>query len=121
MRATRQRDTKAERSLQESLDRLGLSFETDVRVLSNTRRRVDILFREARIAVFVDGCFWHGCPEHGTWPKRNAQFWKSKIKANRKRDADTNRRLLAEGWCVIRIWEHEDPEAAARKVLHALV
>jgi DNA mismatch endonuclease (patch repair protein) len=64
----------------------------------------------------VDGCFWHGCPEHGTWPKENADWWRSKIEANTARDRDTNSRLTAAGWQVIRVWEHEDPVAAANRI-----
>ena len=68
------------------------------------------------IAVFVDGCFWHGCPEHATWPKRNADFWRQKIEANRQRDADTNARLEAAGWTALRFWSHESPAKAAETV-----
>jgi DNA mismatch endonuclease (patch repair protein) len=74
-----------------------------------------MVFRGAKVAVFVDGCFWHGCPQHGTDAKRNAAFWEAKIARNRARDADTNALLSQAGWTVIRVWEHEDPiEAAAR-------
>lgn len=74
-------------------------------------------FTRWRIAVFVDGCYWHGCPEHG--PRKfgtNAEFWTDKIAANRVRDEDTNNRLRAAGWAVMRFWEHDDPEEAARRV-----
>jgi DNA mismatch endonuclease (patch repair protein) len=66
--------------------------------------------------VFVDGCFWHGCPIHGTWPKKNANWWRAKIEANRKRDLDTDERLSAEGWIALRVWEHEASEEAAERV-----
>jgi DNA mismatch endonuclease (patch repair protein) len=69
-----------------------------------------------RIAVFVDGCFWHGCPEHGTWPKKNAAWWRTKIKANVARDRDTASRLRRAGWVVLRFWAHEDMTVAARQV-----
>lgn len=78
------------------------------------------MFTRRKVAVFVDGCFWHGCPEHGTWPERNATFWREKILANKTRDADTNERLTDAGWIVIRIWEHEDPAVAADLVESAL-
>lgn len=68
--------------------------------------RPDFVFRKPRVAVFVDGCFWHGCPKHGTWPKQNAAFWREKIGRNRARDRKVTRRLRAEGWTVVRIWEH---------------
>ena len=67
---------------------------------------------QRRVVVFVDGCFWHGCPEHATWPKNNAEFWREKIETNRRRDRDTDRRLAEAGWTVVRVWEHEDAEAA---------
>jgi DNA mismatch endonuclease (patch repair protein) len=68
------------------------------------------------VAVFIDGCFWHGCPLHATWPKANAAFWRTKIETNRRRDADTDARLGEAGWDVVRIWEHEDPAEAARLI-----
>jgi DNA mismatch endonuclease (patch repair protein) len=89
-------------------------------VLAGERRRADIVFRRARVAVFVNGCFWHGCPEHATWPKHNAEFWREKIRANQQRDRDTDERLGVAGWTVIRIWEHENPSDAADRVQRAL-
>jgi DNA mismatch endonuclease (patch repair protein) len=77
------------------------------------RRRADIVFVGARVAVFVDGCFWHGCPDHCVRPKANAAWWREKIATNRRRDAETNAALSRLGWCVIRVWEHENPTAAA--------
>lgn len=98
---------------------LGLRYRIDVTV-PGTRRRADIVFGRAKVAVFVDGCFWHGCPQHGTWPKANASWWRSKIEANRLRDRDTDAKLEAAGWTVLRFWEHADAAAAARKVAKAL-
>ena len=77
------------------------------------RRRADLVFTGARVAVYVDGCFWHGCPTHGTSPKANKAWWADKIAANRARDVDTDRRLGKAGWTVLRVWEHDDPFAAA--------
>jgi DNA mismatch endonuclease (patch repair protein) len=74
------------------------------------------VFVRARIAVFVDGCFWHGCPLHASWPKSNAEWWRSKIEANRARDRDTDARLTSAGWTVVRVWEHEDPVRAAANI-----
>lgn len=79
-----------------------------------------MVFVAARVAVMVDGCFWHGCPEHATWPRANAQWWRQKIEANIARDRDTDARFREAGWNVIRVWEHEDPEVAADRVEHAL-
>jgi DNA mismatch endonuclease (patch repair protein) len=80
------------------------------------RREADVLFGPAKVAVFVDGCFWHGCPEHATWPKTNADFWRAKIEGNRRRDRDTDERLASAGWLAVRVWEHEDPIQAAARV-----
>ncbi len=77
---------------------------------------MDLAFTRARVAVFVDGCFWHGCPEHGTSPRLNSDWWRQKLDANRARDEDTNRVLGALGWVVIRVWEHENPEVAALRI-----
>jgi DNA mismatch endonuclease (patch repair protein) len=75
-----------------------------------------VAFVGRQVAVFVDGCFWHGCPEHGTWPKQNAEFWRHKIVANQERDRDTDARLRAHGWVVVRIWAHEAPHDAASRI-----
>jgi DNA mismatch endonuclease (patch repair protein) len=79
-----------------------------------------VVFRPVKVAVFVDGCFWHGCPIHGTWPKANAEFWRQKIERNKERDADTDRRLADAGWLVVRVWEHEDPEEAAQRIYEVI-
>jgi DNA mismatch endonuclease (patch repair protein) len=83
--------------------------------LVDLRRRADLVFIRARVAVFVDGCFWHGCPEHGSRPQANP-YWVAKIEANRARDRDTDERLEAERWAVVRAWEHESPENVAQRV-----
>lgn len=80
---------------------------------------MDIAFTKARLAVFVDGCFWHGCPEHGTLPRANAEWWIWKITRNRERDLDTDRLLREAGWSIVRVWEHEDPGTAADLVAKA--
>lgn len=114
MAATRQRDTPPELALRSHLHRRGLRYRVDYPVLG--RRRADVVFSRARVAVFVDGCFWHGCPKHGTWPKANADWWENKIKANQARDRDTDEKLGAAGWLPVRVWEHEDAEVAAARV-----
>jgi DNA mismatch endonuclease (patch repair protein) len=80
------------------------------------RSRADIVFGPARVAVYVDGCFWHSCPEHGTRPKANAEWWKQKLNRNQERDLETDHFLRERGWTVVRIWEHEDPVEAANRV-----
>lgn len=113
MRSTRKRDTSAELAVQLELDRRGLRYDVDRQLLPGIRRKADLVFGAARVAVLIDGCFWHGCPIHGTWPKQNADWWRQKIERNRTRDADTNRRLSEAGWRVIRAWAHEDPADVA--------
>lgn len=119
MQATRRRDTPGEIALRAALRALGLRYRVDV-TLPGTRRRADVAFVGARVAVFVDGCFWHGCPEHGTWPRANANWWRAKIETNRRRDRDTDLKLESAGWTVLRFWEHTDPAVAARRVANAL-
>lgn len=116
MRANRSRDTTPELLLRSELHRRGLRFRVHLGLIPGVRRRVDLVFKSARVAVFIDGCFWHGCPRHGTWPKANAAFWRNKIEANRARDRNTDALLRAEGWRVMRVWEHEDPRLAAERI-----
>jgi DNA mismatch endonuclease (patch repair protein) len=94
----------------------GLRYRVDQKILSLGRRRADVVFVTAKVAVFVDGCFWHSCPVHGTRAKANVTWWATKLAHNRRRDTDTNRRLVAAGWHVVRIWEHEAPVAAAARI-----
>jgi DNA mismatch endonuclease, patch repair protein len=85
------------------------------------RRRADVVFPARRLAVFVDGCFWHGCELHGRPSKTNADWWARKIAANQRRDEETAARLVAQGWTVVRVWEHEHPEQAADRVVAAVI
>jgi DNA mismatch endonuclease (patch repair protein) len=120
MQSTRRRDTKPETALRSELHRRGFRFFVDRAPLPETRRRADIVFPRARVAVYVDGCFWHGCPTHGTWPKANAVWWRDKIERNRARDLDTDSELHAAGWIAVRVWEHEVTADAADRVVAAL-
>jgi DNA mismatch endonuclease (patch repair protein) len=112
----RQKDTDVELALRKELHAKGLRYRLHVPLLTKPRRVADIVFSSAKVAVFVDGCFWHGCPEHASWPKSNAQFWREKIEANRARDADTDQRLQASGWQVVRVWAHESAPQAAKRI-----
>ena len=116
----RRRDTKPEVALRRELHRRGLRFFVDRAPLPGLRRRADLVFPRRRVAVYVDGCFWHRCPVHATDPKTNAAWWADKLAANVTRDRDTDRRLTVEGWHVVRVWEHESPAAAADKVQTAV-
>lgn len=116
MSRVRQKATSAELAVRRELFRLGLRYRVDFEVSKKPRRVADIAFIGQKVAIFVDGCFWHGCPLHASWPKSNAEFWCQKIKANRTRDSDTNDRLAQAGWTVLRFWEHEPPADAARRV-----
>jgi len=117
MQANRGRDTGPELALRRMLHARGLRYRVDHALPFDRRRRADIVFTRARVAVFVDGCFWHGCPEHGTTPRTNSTFWAAKIARNRARDADTDARLAEAGWTVLRFWEHEDVEDCVGRVM----
>jgi DNA mismatch endonuclease, patch repair protein len=116
MRAQPSLNTKPELALRRELHRRGLRYFVHRQPLPGLRRQADVLFPGARVAVFVDSCWWHGCPEHVTWPKSNAEWWRAKIQRNRERDVDTNARLAEAGWLSIRVWEHEDPVQAVDRI-----
>ena len=120
MRTTGRRDTPPELRIRSLLHRKGYRFRVDVSPVSDTRSRADILFRRLKVAVYVDGCFWHGCPLHGTWPKANANWWRNKIEANRRRDLEITALLRASGWSVVRVWEHEELPAAMKTIVAEL-
>jgi DNA mismatch endonuclease (patch repair protein) len=116
MRANRRRDTKPELALRRELHARGRRFRVDYPPIKGLRRRADIVFPRALVAVYVDGCYWHSCPLHGTTAKTNAAFWAQKLATNQERDRDTDRRLTEAGWTVVRVWEHERAEEAADRV-----
>jgi len=120
MRANRGRDTGPELALRRVLHARGLRYRVDHPLPFDRRRRADIAFTRAKVAVFVDGCFWHGCPEHGATPRTNTDFWAAKIARNRERDADTVRLLDEAGWAVLRFWEHEPVDGCVERVVRAL-
>ena len=119
MKSVRRRDTACEVELRSELHKRGLRYRVDW-PLPGTRRRADVAFPRARVAVFVDGCFWHGCPEHKTVPRSNREWWQAKLLANMARDLDTNRKLIRQGWKVLRFWEHEDMDRATVEIERAV-
>lgn len=120
MRANRGRDTGPELALRRALHGRGLRYFVNRRPVKNLRRTADIVFPTARVAVFVDGCFWHGCPIHHTVAKTNAEFWSTKVEGNRRRDKETDQSLKSQGWSVIRIWEHIGADEACEIVVAAV-
>ena len=120
MSRQRRRDTEAELRVRGILHARGIRFRVDTKPEPDLRVKGDIVWRGMHLIVFIDGCFWHGCPKHATWPKQNAEFWRQKIEANRLRDTDTNSRLLESGWTVLRFWEHESPIEATDTVAQAV-
>jgi DNA mismatch endonuclease, patch repair protein len=114
-------DTAPEVALRKELHRRGFRYRVDYQLpLHGVRRRADIVFTARRIAVFVDGCYWHACPVHATWPTASAEWWRAKLEGNVRRDRDTDQRLAEAGWVSLRVWEHDDPMAAADRVESAL-
>ncbi len=111
MSRQKRRDTKPEVAIRRELHRRGLRYRVERIVLP--RRKADIVFGPAKVAVFVHGCFWHSCPQHGTMPKANADWWAAKLARNVERDRETREALQAQGWQVMEVWEHEPPLAAA--------
>ncbi|MGW4394399.1 very short patch repair endonuclease [Amycolatopsis nivea] len=117
MRANRGRDTRPELALRSAVHALGLRYRVGARPMPDVRRTADIVFTRAKVAVFLDGCFWHGCAEHHRPATgKTSEFWLKKIADNQRRDEDTDRRLRDAGWDVVRVWEHEDPAEGAARV-----
>jgi len=113
MRANRRRDTSPELALRSELHARGLRFRVDFPPIRGLRCRADVVFTRMRVAVFVDGCFWHACSEHASWPKANGGWWREKLEGNVRRDRANDYALEAAGWRVLRVWEHEDVASAA--------
>lgn len=119
-KANRGRDTGPEMRLRSALHQRGLRYRVNRRVERGIRTTVDLAFGPAKVAVFVDGCFWHRCPEHGTMPKANSGWWSEKLAHNVARDRRNDAALTAKGWKVIRVWEHQDVEKAAELIARAV-
>ncbi|MFF8865995.1 very short patch repair endonuclease [Streptomyces sp. NPDC015139] len=120
MLGNRNRDTSPELLLRSLVHAAGLRYRVAAKPLPKMRRTADMVFRPAKVAVFIDGCFWHGCPDHFVMPKTNRPYWEDKIGRNVRRDRDTDERLAEAGWLVLRFWEHLDPEACASTVIEAV-
>lgn len=120
MRGNRSRDTRPELAVRSAVHRRGLRYRVATRPIPGVRRSADLVFASARVAVFVDGCFWHGCPQHYVPSLSNQVYWSEKIAGNRMRDTDTDTKFLSNGWLPLRIWTHEDPEEAADLIAGAV-
>jgi DNA mismatch endonuclease (patch repair protein) len=119
MLANRGRDTRPEVAVRKLLHAAGARYRVDFPP-SGGRRRADIVFIGLRVAIFIDGCFWHCCPEHGTSPARNTDYWGPKLRRNVERDAEVTQTLKAHGWTVLRFWEHDDPQLVADAILETV-
>lgn len=120
MRSNRRRDTAPELAVRRLLHARGLRYRVDYAPWTNKRRRADIVFTRQRLAVFIDGCFWHGCLEHGTVPVKHSDYWGPKLAKNAERDRETDAMAKAEGWKVLRIWEHVPPQNAVEMIIESL-
>jgi DNA mismatch endonuclease, patch repair protein len=121
MSALKRKDNEAELAVRRLLHAAGYRYRIHYPVPGLPRRTIDIAFTRAKVAVFIDGCFWHGCPEHGTRPRSNSAWWAMKLNANQARDADTTTALRNAGWQVVRLWEHVEPRVVVAHTVKALV
>jgi DNA mismatch endonuclease (patch repair protein) len=115
------RDTAPEVAVRKLLHAAGLRYRVNVPVPGLSRRTIDIVFPKAKVAIFMDGCFWHGCPQHATQPKANAEWWRAKLDKNMARDRETTEHLQSAGWTVLRYWEHDVPTVVAEEVRSAVL
>ena len=120
MRRQGRRDTKPELAVRRRLHALGYRFRVDYKPEPDLRCRGDIVFTKRKVVVFIDGCFWHGCPIHATAPKNNAEWWREKLDANIARDRRTDAALENRGWRVLRVWEHVPTDIASARIAAAL-
>ncbi len=120
MQGNRSRDTAPELAVRRLVHAVGLRYRVNARPLPTLRRTADLVFTRRRVAVFIDGCFWHGCAEHHRQPGANADYWSAKVARNRERDADTDAALTAAGWTVLRFWSHVDPVEVAEAIVEAV-
>jgi DNA mismatch endonuclease (patch repair protein) len=114
------KDTAVELAVRRLLHAAGMRYRVEYPVPGLPRRRIDVAFPRVKVAVLIDGCFWHGCPQHATHPKANAEWWRTKLDRNMARDRETTEHLVTAGWTVLRFWEHEAPEEVAVQVAAAV-
>lgn len=117
MQAIRSRDTQPEILIRRLVHAQGLRYRVSARPISDLRRTADMVFRPTKVAVFIDGCYWHGCPEHYVPPRTNSGYWSEKVLRNVQRDRDTDQRLKDAGWLALRFWEHEPSEMCAQRIV----
>ena len=120
MLGNRRVNTRPEWAVRRALYSRGVRYRVDYALPFDRRRKADVAMPGLGIAVFIDGCFWHGCPEHYSAPARNSEYWRTKVESNRARDSDTQQRLLSLGWTALRYWAHDDPDAIVTDVLQVL-
>lgn len=120
MQGNLSRDTRPELALRRCAHAAGLRYRVGIRPIPAVRRTADLVFPRRKVAVFMDGCFWHRCEAHFKLPRTNRDYWSNKIERNAVRDRDTDDLLVAAGWTVIRIWEHERPEGAVARIQRAV-
>lgn len=117
MRRQKTTNTGPEIAIRSALQRAGKRFRVNLPVPNRLRRTIDIAFPARKVAIFIDGCFWHGCPKHKQNPRNNSEWWHEKLQGNRDRDIDTDNVLKEAGWLVLRYWEHDSPEYAVAEIL----
>lgn len=120
MRGNKKRDTRPELAVRRIVHAAGLRYRVAAAPMRGVRRTADLLFRPSKVAVFIDGCFWHSCPVHRTSPKANSDYWLPKLERNIDRDKETTRILEDAGWLVLRFWDHQAPEEAAAAIIAAV-
>ena len=120
MQSNRSRDTAPELAVRKLLHAAGFRYRVAARPIPSVRRTADILFTRAKLAVFIDGCYWHCCPTHYVEPKSHVEYWRPKIAGNIARDLDTTQRLVDQGWIVVRFWAHEPPDEVAASITRVL-
>jgi DNA mismatch endonuclease, patch repair protein len=120
MQGNRSRDTRPELAVRSAAHKRGLRFRVCTRPVRDIACTADMVFRKAKVAVFIDGCFWHGCPTHYRRPMTNSQYWGRKIEGNIARDRRNTDTLSARGWCVLRFWAHEETDIVVNRIMRAV-